>query len=126
MDPQQCLMFGFFAVDEVGEKLDIGDAPLKISAEVGQDDDGSKEDEFSSEVIKVYIFKADGDEDVEIGKEHISQLCLKLIVYCCSCSHYCCLRLTIVKKRQQDGNIVNAFGVNAKVGKQTKQNVYLH
>ncbi|XP_051716781.1 zinc finger protein 711 isoform X4 [Ctenopharyngodon idella] len=55
------------SLDEVGEKLDIGDASLKISADVGQDDDGSKEDEFSSEVIKVYIFKADGDEDVEIG-----------------------------------------------------------
>ncbi|XP_050984120.1 zinc finger protein 711 isoform X1 [Labeo rohita] len=59
------------SLDEVGEKLDIGDAPLKISAEVGQDDDGSKEDEFSSEVIKVYIFKADGDEDVEIGSTEV-------------------------------------------------------
>ncbi len=67
------------AVDEVEGKLDIGDAPLKITADVGEDDDGSKEDEFSSEVIKVYIFKADGDEDVEIGKEHISHMCLKLI-----------------------------------------------
>ncbi|KAI4886934.1 hypothetical protein NFI96_030453 [Prochilodus magdalenae] len=55
------------SLDDVGEKLDIGDTPLKISAEVGQDDDVSKEDEFGSEVIKVYIFKAEGDEDVEIG-----------------------------------------------------------
>lgn len=57
-------------MDEVGEKLDIGDTPLKISTDMSQDDDGSKEDEFSSEVIKVYIFKADGDEDVEIGKRN--------------------------------------------------------
>ncbi|XP_017329700.1 zinc finger protein 711 isoform X4 [Ictalurus punctatus] len=54
------------SLDDVGEKLDIGDAPLKISTEVGQDDE-SKEDEFGSEVIKVYIFKTEGDEDVEIG-----------------------------------------------------------
>ncbi|XP_072519474.1 zinc finger protein 711 isoform X2 [Salminus brasiliensis] len=54
------------SLDDVGEKLDIGDTPLKISADVVQDDDGSKEDEFGSEVIKVYIFKAE-DEDVEIG-----------------------------------------------------------
>ncbi|MCJ8733903.1 hypothetical protein PDJAM_G00229060 [Pangasius djambal] len=54
------------SLDDVGEKLDIGDTPLKISTEVGQDDE-SKEDEFGSEVIKVYIFKAEGDEDVEIG-----------------------------------------------------------
>ncbi len=79
LDPKQSLMFVFCAVDEVEGKLDIGDAPLKITADVGEDDDGSKEDEFSSEVIKVYIFKADGDEDVEIGKEHISHMCLKLI-----------------------------------------------
>lgn len=56
------------AVDDVGEKLDIGEAPLKISTEVGQDDE-SKEDEFGSEVIKVYIFKTEGDEDVEIGED---------------------------------------------------------
>ncbi|XP_030648354.1 zinc finger protein 711 [Chanos chanos] len=55
------------SLDDVGEKLDIGDTPLKISTEVAQDDDGSKEDGFGSEVIKVYIFKAEGDEDVEIG-----------------------------------------------------------
>lgn len=55
-------------MDDVGEKLDIGDAPLKISTEVGQDDE-SKEDEFGSEVIKVYIFKTEGDEDVEIGED---------------------------------------------------------
>lgn len=68
----------FLAVDEVGGKLDIDDTSLKISADVGQDDDGSKEDEFSSEVIKVYIFKADGDEDVEIGMEHASNLFYRL------------------------------------------------
>lgn len=65
-------VFFFFplriAVDDVGEKLDIGDTPLKISTEVGQDDE-SKEDEFGSEVIKVYIFKTEGDEDVEIGED---------------------------------------------------------
>lgn len=53
-------------MDDVGEKLDIVDTPLKISTEVVQDNE-SKEDEFGSEVIKVYIFKAEGDEDVEIG-----------------------------------------------------------
>lgn len=55
------------SLDDVEEKLDIGDASLKITAEIDQDDEESKEDEFGSEVIKVYIFKAEGDEDVEIG-----------------------------------------------------------
>lgn len=54
---------------EVEEKLDISDTPLKIGTEDGQDDDGPKEDEFTSDVIKVYIFKTDGDEDVEIGDD---------------------------------------------------------
>lgn len=55
-------------VDDVGEKLDIGDTPLKISTAVTQDDASSKEDGYGSDVIKVYIFKAEGDDDVEIGK----------------------------------------------------------
>ncbi len=42
LDPKQSLMFVFCAVDEVEGKLDIGDAPLKITADVGEDDDGSK------------------------------------------------------------------------------------
>ncbi|XP_036380617.1 zinc finger protein 711-like [Megalops cyprinoides] len=54
------------SLDEVGEKLDIGNTPLKISTEVTQDD-CSKEGGYGSEVIKVYIFKAEADEDVEIG-----------------------------------------------------------
>lgn len=62
------MFFLHVAVDDVEEKLDIGDTPLKISTEIGQDDE-SKEDEFGSEVIKVYIFKAEGDEDVEIGDD---------------------------------------------------------
>ncbi|TRY91110.1 hypothetical protein DNTS_020403 [Danionella cerebrum] len=62
------------SLDEVEEKLDIGDASVKISGDVDQDDIDSKEDEFSSEVIKVYIFKAEGDEDVEIaGTEVIEE-----------------------------------------------------
>lgn len=55
-------------VDDVGEKLDIGDTPLKISTEVTQDDGDPKEDGYGPDVIKVYIFKAEADEDVEIGK----------------------------------------------------------
>ncbi|KPP68952.1 zinc finger protein 711-like, partial [Scleropages formosus] len=54
------------SLDEVGEKLDIGNTPLKISTEVAQDE-GPKEGDFGSEVIKVYIFKAEADDDVEIG-----------------------------------------------------------
>ncbi|XP_028816267.1 zinc finger protein 711 isoform X2 [Denticeps clupeoides] len=59
------------SLDDVGEKLDIDDTPLKISTEVPQDDDSSKEDGYSSEVIKVYIFKAEADEDVEIGQTEV-------------------------------------------------------
>lgn len=54
-------------VDEVGDKLDIGNAPLKISTE--ETDEGSKGDGYGSEVIKVYIFKAEADDDVDIGKK---------------------------------------------------------
>lgn len=54
-------------MDDVGEKLDhIGSTPLKISTEVSHDD-VSKDDGFGSEVIKVYIFKAEAEDDVEIG-----------------------------------------------------------
>lgn len=61
------LIIFFFLVDDVGEKLDhIGNTPLKISTEVSHDD-VSKDDGFGSEVIKVYIFKAEAEDDVEIG-----------------------------------------------------------
>lgn len=62
------LLLGFFVfvfvvkVDEVGEKLDIGDTPLEISTEVMEDKDSKEED--GSEVIKVYIFKAEADDDL--------------------------------------------------------------
>lgn len=49
-------------VDEVGEKLDIGDTPLEISTEVMEDKESKDED--GSEVIKVYIFKAEADDDL--------------------------------------------------------------
>lgn len=49
-------------VDEVGEKLDIGDTPLEISTEVMEDKESKEED--GSEVIKVYIFKAEADDDL--------------------------------------------------------------
>lgn len=52
----------FTLVDEVGEKLDIGDTPLEISTEVMEDKDSKEED--SAEVIKVYIFKAEADDDL--------------------------------------------------------------
>ncbi|KAJ8254909.1 hypothetical protein GJAV_G00198730 [Gymnothorax javanicus] len=58
------------SLDDVGDKLDIGNTPLKISTEVTQGD-GSKEDGYGSEVIKVYIFKAETDEDVEIGETEV-------------------------------------------------------
>ncbi|KAM4695763.1 zinc finger protein 711 [Rhinophrynus dorsalis] len=59
------------SLDDVGEKLEhIGSAPLKISTEVTHGD-VSKEDAFGSEVIKVYIFKAEADDDVEIGGTEI-------------------------------------------------------
>ncbi|CAI9592912.1 unnamed protein product, partial [Staurois parvus] len=43
---------------------------IKISTEVSHGD-GCKEDGFGSEVIKVYIFKAEADDDVEIGGTEI-------------------------------------------------------
>lgn len=49
-------------VDEVGEKLDIGDTPLEISTEVMEDKDSKGEN--GPEVIKVYIFKAEADDDL--------------------------------------------------------------
>lgn len=49
-------------MDEVGEKLDIGDTPLEISTEVMEDKECKEED--GSEVIKVYIFKAEADDDL--------------------------------------------------------------
>ncbi|KAK6299274.1 hypothetical protein J4Q44_G00307840 [Coregonus suidteri] len=52
------------SLDDVGEKLDIGDTPLEITTEVMQDEGSNKD---GSEVIKVYIFKAEADDDVEIG-----------------------------------------------------------
>lgn len=52
----------FSTVDEVGEKLDIGDTPLEISTEVMEDKESKEED--GSEVIKVYIFKAEADDDL--------------------------------------------------------------
>lgn len=52
----------FIVVDEVGEKLDIGDTPLEISTEVMEDKDSKEVD--GSEVIKVYIFKAEADDDL--------------------------------------------------------------
>ncbi|XP_034759718.1 zinc finger protein 711-like [Acipenser ruthenus] len=54
------------SLDDVGEKLDIGNTNLKISTEMTQGD-CSKEDGYGSEVIKVYIFKAEAEDDVEIG-----------------------------------------------------------
>ncbi|XP_019329876.1 PREDICTED: zinc finger protein 711 isoform X5 [Aptenodytes forsteri] len=59
------------SLDDVGEKLDhIGSTPLKISTEV-TNDDVAKDDSFGSEVIKVYIFKAEAEDDVEIGGTEI-------------------------------------------------------
>ncbi|XP_068106142.1 zinc finger protein 711 isoform X1 [Hyperolius riggenbachi] len=58
------------SLDDVGDKLErIGSTPLKISTEVTHGD--GKEDGFGSEVIKVYIFKAEADDDVEIGGTEI-------------------------------------------------------
>ncbi|XP_075394833.1 zinc finger protein 711 isoform X2 [Tenrec ecaudatus] len=57
------------SLDDVGEKLEhLGSTPLKIASDGSQD---VKEDEFGSEVIKVYIFKAEADDDVEIGGTEI-------------------------------------------------------
>ncbi|XP_028315620.1 zinc finger protein 711 isoform X2 [Gouania willdenowi] len=58
------------SLDEVGEKLDIGDTPLEISTEVMEDKDCKEED--GSEVIKVYIFKAEADDDLG-GTEVITE-----------------------------------------------------
>ncbi|XP_038849288.1 zinc finger protein 711-like [Salvelinus namaycush] len=52
------------SLDDVGEKLDRGDTPLEITTEVMHGEESNKE---GSEVIKVYIFKAEADDDVEIG-----------------------------------------------------------
>uniref|UniRef100_H0VEP4 Zinc finger protein 711 n=1 Tax=Cavia porcellus TaxID=10141 RepID=H0VEP4_CAVPO len=60
----------YFTVDDVGEKLEhMGNTPLKISGDGSQED--VKEDGFGSEVIKVYIFKAEAEDDVEIGGTEI-------------------------------------------------------
>ncbi|XP_069068730.1 zinc finger protein 711 isoform X1 [Pleurodeles waltl] len=59
------------SLDDVGEKLEqIGSTPLKISNEVSHDG-AAKENGYGSEVIKVYIFKAEADDDVEIGGTEI-------------------------------------------------------
>ncbi|XP_063102227.1 zinc finger protein 711 isoform X3 [Cavia porcellus] len=58
------------SLDDVGEKLEhMGNTPLKISGDGSQED--VKEDGFGSEVIKVYIFKAEAEDDVEIGGTEI-------------------------------------------------------
>ncbi|KAJ8405753.1 hypothetical protein AAFF_G00311900 [Aldrovandia affinis] len=62
------------SLDDVGEKLDMGNAPLKISTEVTQND-CSKDGGYGSEVIKVYIFKAEADDDVEIGGTEVVTEC---------------------------------------------------
>ncbi|XP_037531280.1 zinc finger protein 711 [Nematolebias whitei] len=58
------------SLDEVGEKLDIGDTPLEISTEEMEDKEIKVEDD--SEVIKVYIFKAEADDDLG-GTEVITE-----------------------------------------------------
>ncbi|XP_049622556.1 zinc finger protein 711 isoform X2 [Suncus etruscus] len=58
------------SLDDVGEKLEhMGNTPLKMGNDEGQED--VKEDGFGSEVIKVYIFKAEAEDDVEIGGTEI-------------------------------------------------------
>uniref|UniRef100_A0A1A8FLZ0 Zinc finger protein 711 n=1 Tax=Nothobranchius korthausae TaxID=1143690 RepID=A0A1A8FLZ0_9TELE len=59
------------SLDEVGEKLDIGDTPLEITTEVMEDKEIKEEDD-DSEVIKVYIFKAEADDDLG-GTEVITE-----------------------------------------------------
>ncbi|XP_068963824.1 zinc finger protein 711 isoform X4 [Petaurus breviceps papuanus] len=55
------------SLDEDAEKLNqIANPPVKINTEASNDD-VTKEDGFGSEVIKVYIFKAEAEDDVEIG-----------------------------------------------------------
>lgn len=46
----------------------MGNTPLKIGSDGSQD---VKEDGFGSEVIKVYIFKAEAEDDVEIGTKTV-------------------------------------------------------
>uniref|UniRef100_A0A4W3H7A1 Zinc finger protein 711 n=1 Tax=Callorhinchus milii TaxID=7868 RepID=A0A4W3H7A1_CALMI len=59
------------SLDDVGEKLDhMGNTPIKISTDVEQDD-SSKDDGYGPEVIKVYIFKAEPEDDVEIGETEV-------------------------------------------------------
>ncbi|XP_061644238.1 zinc finger protein 711 isoform X2 [Phyllopteryx taeniolatus] len=58
------------SLDEVGEKLDIGDTPLEISTEVMEDKECKEED--GADVIKVYIFKAEADDDLG-GTEVITE-----------------------------------------------------
>ncbi|XP_036596167.1 zinc finger protein 711 isoform X4 [Trichosurus vulpecula] len=59
--------FLMISLDEDAEKLDqIANPPVKINTEASNDD-VTKEDGFGSEVIKVYIFKAEAEGDVEIG-----------------------------------------------------------
>lgn len=69
-------------MDDVGEKLDhIGSTPLKISTEVANDE-VAKDDGFGSEVIKVYIFKAEAEDDVEIGTFGILYFSSSKKVFC--------------------------------------------
>ncbi|XP_052343695.1 zinc finger protein 711-like isoform X49 [Oncorhynchus keta] len=66
------------SLDDVGEKLDIVDTPLEITTEMMQDDGSNKE---GSEVIKVYIFKAEADDDVEIDVSDMAeQVYMEVIV----------------------------------------------
>ncbi|XP_046906356.1 zinc finger protein 711-like [Hypomesus transpacificus] len=58
------------SLDDVGEKLHMEGSPLKLSTGVLQEEDSSKEGD-DSEVIKVYIFKAETDDDVDIGGTEI-------------------------------------------------------
>ncbi|XP_075428981.1 zinc finger protein 711 isoform X3 [Ascaphus truei] len=59
------------SLDDVGEKLEhIDNTALKIGTEVSHVD-VSKEDGYGSDVIKVYIFKAEAEDDVEIGGTEI-------------------------------------------------------
>ncbi|XP_074062308.1 zinc finger protein 711-like isoform X4 [Macrotis lagotis] len=61
------------SLDEDAEKLDqIANPPVKLHTEASNDD-VTKEDGFGSEVIKVYIFKAEAEDDVEIGNENLPQ-----------------------------------------------------
>ncbi|CAB1337679.1 unnamed protein product [Coregonus sp. 'balchen'] len=62
-----CVCPSVHPVDDVGEKLDIGDTPLEITTEVMQDEGSNKD---GSEVIKVYIFKAEADDDSGGGGRH--------------------------------------------------------